>query len=130
MAEGDLQVSKNILSKNQMSEFAYIEEAAGWSRELTRMRARGPGDTENAMRAIERDYGINYWTLWQLRYKRQALKDIGIGIYTRIKAAWETERQRQYRKLQIEFDITKKIAGVNHPVVAEIESILGPPDDS
>lgn len=118
-------VCKKYLSKNQMSEFAYIEEAASWSKELTRMRARGPGDTENAMRSIERDYGINYWTLWQLRYRRNALKDIGIGIYTRIKAAWEAERQRQFRKLEIELQITKVIAGAHHPVVAEIESALG-----
>ena len=36
-----------------MSDAAYLDQAAVWSKDLTRMKARGPGDTENAMRRVE-----------------------------------------------------------------------------
>ena len=47
-----LQVGKKGLP---MSDTAYLDQAATWSKDLTRMKARGPGDTENAMRQIERN---------------------------------------------------------------------------
>ena len=58
---------KKPLKEKQMD---YVEEAAEWSGKMTRMRSRGPGDLENAMRSVERDYGIDYWLLWRLRYRR------------------------------------------------------------
>jgi hypothetical protein len=67
-----------------MSASAYVDQAVWWSKELTRFRSRGPGDTDNAMRAIERDYGLDYWLLWRLRYRRRQIKDIGVSIYARL----------------------------------------------
>ena len=58
---------KLFLRERQKSPVAYVERAAWLSRELTRMKARGPGDTENAMRAIGRDYGVDYGIIWRLR---------------------------------------------------------------
>lgn len=89
-----------------MSQVAYLDEAAEWSRGLTRMRARGPGDTENAMRSIERDYGVDYWILWRLRYRKTALRDIGVSAYMALKAAYQAECERQLRKLRHEVSIT------------------------
>ncbi len=70
------------------------------------MRARGPGDMENAMRSIERDYGIDYWFIYQLRYKRDRLKFLSVSVYDRLKAAYRAECERQMRKLQNEITIT------------------------
>lgn len=81
---------------------AYLDEAALWSRELVRMRSRCPGDTENAMRSIEREYGVDYWVIWRLRYRRSSLKDIGVGVYMLLKSAYQAECERQIRKLQRE----------------------------
>ena len=97
---------KSSWVKNKMPPVAYIDEAAEWGKSLTRMRARGPGDTENAMRSIERDYGVDYWILWRLRYRKSALRDIGVTAYMRLKAAYQAECERQIRRLQDEIAIT------------------------
>jgi len=94
-------VCKKYRSREQMTT-AYLDEAAGWSRDLTRMKVRGPGDTENAMRLVEREYGVDYWVQWRLRYRRRELKDIGVSVYMALKIAYQTECARQIRKLQNE----------------------------
>lgn len=116
---------KKFLTDWQMSEVAYIERAASWSKDLLRMRARGPGDLENAMRGIERDYGIDFWTQWTLRYRPGRLKDIGVGIYTRLQAAYMVECERQASRLRHEIEITKTIAGADHPAVVAAETLVG-----
>jgi hypothetical protein len=119
-------VDKFRLPKRQnMSDAAYIADAAKWSKELTRMRARGPGDTENAMRQIEREYGIDYGFLWSLRYRVDRLKFISHSIYLRIHGAYQAECDRQMRKLQNEIEITKAVAGSNHAAVAAAEAVVG-----
>jgi hypothetical protein len=124
MHERELQVSKKNLSDRQMSDVAFVDEAVGWSRELTRMRARGPGDLENAMRSIEREYGIDYWTLWQLRYRRTQIRDIGVSIYMRLRDAYREECARQARKLMHEIEITKTIAGPDCAAVRAAEAVV------
>lgn len=99
-------MSKKSLSGAQMPKAAYVDEAVTWSREITRMRTRGPGDLENAMRSIERDYGVDYWTLWQLRYRAQSIKDIGVSVYMRLSAAYQSECGRQMRRFQYEKENT------------------------
>ena len=81
---------------------AYLDMAARWSRDLTQMRSRGPGDIENAMRAIERDYGVDYWVQWRLRYRKSALRDIGVSVFVALQNAYRAECERQIRKLQDE----------------------------
>jgi len=117
-------VRKSLWKKNQMSDAAYLDEAAEWSKRLTRMRARGPGDTENAMRAIERDYGVDYWLLWRLRYRRSVLKDIGISAYMRLKAAHQAECERQMRKLQHDIARTEAIAGAGCAAVGAAKAVV------
>src|SRR5512139_3467051 len=103
---------------------AYLDEAVRWSKDLTMMRTRGTGDVENAMRSIERDSGVDYWTIWRLRYRRSAIKDIGVSVYMRLKAAYQSECERQVRKLQNEIQLTEAItAGSASGVVDEAKAL-------
>ena len=101
-----------------VSDALYIDAAQRWSKDLTRMKARGPGDTENAMRQIDREYGIEYGFLWSLRYRRDRLRTISISAYESIRAAYRAECERQMRKLKNE--ITK----TNPDHVAEAQAVV------
>lgn len=116
---------KKFLTGRQMSETAFVQEAAQWSRELTQMRVRGPGDAENALRRIEQEYGINYWTLWQLRYRLAAVKKISAGTYALIKAAYDAERHRQFNKLKRDIERTETVAGAFDPAVVAAKAVVG-----
>lgn len=115
---------KKNLKGEAMSDVAYLDNAARWSKDLTRMRARGPGDLDNAMRSIEREYGVDYWTLWRLRYRRSAIKDIGVTLYMRLQAAYQAECQRQMRKLEHEITITEAIAGADNTAVRSAQALV------
>ena len=108
----------------KMPRSAYLDEAAGWSKDLTRMRSRGPGDTENAMRSIAREYGVDYGTLWRLRYRRSSIKDIGVTVYMSLKAAYQAECERQLRKLKNEIANTEAVAGSASTVVDEAKALV------
>lgn len=116
---------KKILKDCKMSDVAYLDNAERWSKDLTRMKAPGPGDTENAMRTIEREYGIDYWTMWKLRYRRSAIRDIGITVYSKIEAAYRAECERQLRRLQHEIEITEAIAGPDNATVRAAKALVG-----
>jgi hypothetical protein len=107
-----------------MATSAYLDEAVRWSKDLTRMRSRGPGDTENAMRSLARDYGVDYWTIWRLRYRRSSIKDIGVIVYMRLKAAYQAECERQLGKLKGEIAITEAAAGTASTVVDEAKALV------
>lgn len=119
-----LKVCKKALPNNQMSNVDTINQAAKWSRDLSQMRARGPGDLENAMRSIERDYGIDYWFQWSLRYRARRLKDIGHSVFQKLRAAHEAECARQMRRLQHDIEITKAITGADCPAVRAAEALV------
>lgn len=108
----------------KMSDAAYLDQAVEWSREMTRMKSRGPGDTPNAMRQIEREYGIDYGFIWALRYRRKQLKIISHSIYLRIEAAYYAECERQRRKLDDELYETGKIAGSDNVVVRTVGALV------
>lgn len=108
-----------------MSDAAYLDQAVHWSKDLTRMKARGPGDTENAMRSIEREYGIDYGFLWSLRYRRDRLRTISISAYESIRAAYRAECERQLRKLRHEITITEAITGPDSNAVRAAKALLG-----
>ena len=108
-----------------MSDAAYIDAAQRWSKDLTRMKARGPGDTENAMRQIEREYGIDYGFLWSLRYRRDRLRTISISVYESIATAYRSECERQMRKLRNEIIETEKLAGPDSPAVRAAKTLVG-----
>ena len=108
-----------------MSDVAYLDQAAQWSKALTRMKARGPGDTDNAMRQIEREYGIEYGFLWSLRYRRDRLKIISKSVYDKIAGAYQAECGRQLRKLQHEIVVTEAITGPDSDAVRSAKALVG-----
>jgi transcriptional regulator of met regulon len=110
MHERSLQVRKSSLSDRQMSGAVYTDQAIQWSRELTRMRSRGHGDTDNAMRDVASVYKLDYSTLWRMRYRRDQIKDIGVTIYMRLLNAYRTERARQAQLNAQEERIAAKLA--------------------
>lgn len=107
---------------------AYIEQAVGWSKELTRMRTRGPGDIENAMRSIEREYGVDYWLLWQLRYRAQTLKDIGISSFDALRGAYQAEYARQAIRFEHERTITEASGRIAEALVGAADALAGTED--
>lgn len=109
----------------RMSDAAYLDQAAVWSKDLTRMKARGPGDTENAMRQIEREYGIEYGFLWSLRYRRDRLRIISVSAYETIRAAYRAECERQMRKLENELKRTEEITGPDSNAVRKAKALFG-----
>jgi hypothetical protein len=109
----------------KMSDAAYLDQAALWSKDLTRMKARGPGDTENAMRSVSREYNIDYGFLWSLRYRRDRLRIISVSVYETIRAAYRAECERQMRKLENELARTEKIAGADSSSVRAAKTLLG-----
>jgi hypothetical protein len=109
---------------NQVSDAVYIDEAQGWSKKLTMLRTRGPGDLENAMRAIESEYGIEYGVLWSLRYRRDRIKTISVSVYERLKAAYQAERERQYRMLKHELGQTEAVTGPSDAAVAAAKVVV------
>ncbi len=111
-----------------MSDAAYLDQAALWSKDLTRMKARGPGDTENAMRRVEREYGIDYGFLWSLRYRRERLRTISISVYEGIRAAYRAECAAQMRKLENDLQRTEEIAGPDHHSVVAARALVGKED--
>lgn len=125
LTERVLQMGKKCWKGRQMSDVAYVEQAVRWSKELTRLRSRQPGDLENAMRSVARDTGVDYWTLWQLRYRSNRLKDIGVGIYTRLHAAYLAECERQEAKLRHEREITKATGGIAQILVSAADALAG-----
>jgi hypothetical protein len=124
MSRRALQVRKFSWADFLMSAAEYVERAAWWSKELTRFRSRGPGDLENAMRAIEREYGLDYWLLWRLRYRRSQIKDIGISVYARLEAAYRAEVERQYDKLGDAIHNTRELVGDGHPTVVAAAAVV------
>ena len=108
-----------------MSDAAFLDQAAAWSKDLTRMKARGPGDTENAMRRVEREYGIDYGFLWSLRYRRERLRTISISVYESIRAAYRAECAAQMRKLENDIKRTEEIAGPDSAAVRAAKALVG-----
>jgi hypothetical protein len=108
-----------------MSDTAYLDQAAVWSKDLTRMKSRGAGDIENAMRQIEREYGIEYGFLWSLRYRRDRLRTISISVYEGIRASYRAECERQMRKLEHEIVKTEQIAGPDSTAVRAAKALVG-----
>ena len=109
----------------KMSDTAYLDQAAVWSKDLTRMKARGPGDTENAMRRIEREYGIDYGFIWSLRYRRDRLRTISISVYEGIRAAYRAECERQMRELENEIIKTEQVTGPDNAAVRAAKALVG-----
>jgi len=113
---------KKPLRETQMSDAAFVDQAATWSNNLVKREARGPGDLENAMRRLESRHGIPFSVLWSLRYRKP--KGILSGTFASIRRAYEAECERQLRQLEHELEITKRIAGPDHAAVDEASAVV------
>jgi hypothetical protein len=118
--------SKLSLRIAQMSE-ALVSDARQWANNLVQREARGPGDTENAMRRVSQRYGVDYSALWALRYRPP--KRVFADIYFALRHAYEAECERQLRQLEHELEITRAKAGPNHAAVRAAETLVGAAGD-
>ena len=102
-----------------------VEQARGWANKLIAANHRGPGDTVDA--AIHRaavKHGLDPKALWRLRYRTP--KDMQVSTWSRIKAAYEAECERQEAKLRHELEITKALPATEARValIRETEALL------
>lgn len=74
-----------------------VDEAETWARALTKSQSRCAGDYGEAMRRAARAAGVTYSLFWCLHYKKP--KDVWASAYLKIKAAYDSERERQMRKV-------------------------------
>lgn len=127
MTGAELQMCKKLLRERQMGDAAYVDQAADWARALTQRESRGPGDLENAWRRLEARYGVPSSMFWALRYRRP--KDIMASVFFRLHGAYQAECARQMRKLQHDIELTKAIAGPDHPVVVAAQAVVDADDE-
>lgn len=120
-------MGKKFLQEAVVTDAAVVDQAVTWAKRLTQAEARGPGDLENAWRRLEVRYGVPWRAFWSLRYRRP--KEIAASIYLRLQAAYAAECERQMRRHQHEFEITKAKAGANHPAVVAAAALVRAPDD-
>jgi hypothetical protein len=119
--QAGLKVRKTLLQVKQMHE-ALINDARQWAGALVQREARGPGDTDNAMRRISQRYGVDYGALWSLRYRPP--KRIFADIYFQLRAAYEAECERQLRQLEHELTITREKAGSDRASVRAAQALV------
>jgi hypothetical protein len=94
----------------KMSDAAYVERAAEWSRHLVnREIGKGANTLDEAMDRASQRYGIDRHTFWAMRYRRP--KDILASIYFRMKSAYEAECTRQEKALRHELDMAMGLPG-------------------
>ncbi len=113
---------KTSLREDSMSDVAFVDQTAGWARELTRRESRGAGDLTNAWRRLEARYGVPETTFWTLRYRKP--RDILVSVYSRLRSAYEAECARQIRILEHDLAITKTKVGPDHPAVAAATAVV------
>jgi hypothetical protein len=117
---------KSLLRGEQMSSAAFVDEAAEKARVLVSRETRSPGDTDNAMRRIERKFGVPYATLWALRYRRP--KDILVSAYASVIHAYQAQCDEQMRRLEHERAITKAKGGLASYLVKASDALGGEED--
>lgn len=106
---------------------AYVADARKWAGALVAREHRGPGDTigSSMWKAAQR-WGIDQSTFWALRYRPP--RDITVGVYMRLKEAYQHECERQEARLAHELMLAK-VSGLNaanSTSVASAEAFLGP----
>lgn len=78
-------MSKTHLGDEEVDGVA-VNEVRGMLREMVQRRSTSAGDRERAMRRIEAEYGIGYWTTWGWLYKPPAV--VTMGFYNHVKGAY------------------------------------------
>lgn len=114
-------ICKQPLRKTQMSS---VEVASGYVNRMVLREARGPGDTEDAMRRVEARTGIGFSTLWSLRYRKP--KSIDRDLFQRIRGAYLTlcERQLASLKHELSVEVAQGHADAFEDLVVEAEALV------
>jgi len=92
-------------NKGKVVPMSAVVEATHLVRKMIHRKASGPGESERAMRQIETDYGIGFWTQDTLR--KGKAKTCDIGLFARIRAAYLDLCERQVATLLHEIAIEK-----------------------
>jgi hypothetical protein len=98
-----------------------VTHAQDMVRLMVQRESRGNGDVDNAMGRLEARYGIPKQTFWSLKYRPP--KDVFVGVYLKIIAAYQAECERQERLLRHEREITKAKTGPFHAAVIAAEAV-------
>lgn len=106
---------------------AYVDQAAEMAKTLVHREVRGPGDLDNAMRRVERKYGVPYSTLWALRYRKP--NDILVGAFLKVAEAYEAQRQEQIKRLEHERSITQAKGRLASYLVRAADALAGAQDE-
>jgi len=91
--------------------------------DLLRWESRGPGDLDNAMRRLSRRHGVDYGTLWSLRYRTP--KRIWADVYTAIADAYANEIERQRGKLDDAATAAEPLLGPDRASVRAARALSG-----
>jgi hypothetical protein len=121
MAEESFVRRKNSLQGEQVSD-ACVEEAARYARALVHMRTRGPGDRDNAIRAVARECGLPKGSVWGLLYRRPA--HVWAHVLKNLHDGYNRAREEQLRLLEHEIAITRLKAGSAHNSVQEAQALV------
>lgn len=79
--------------------------ASSYVNKMIERESRGWGDTTNAMKRLNRRYGLSFWTLNNLRIGRS--KTVDASLFNRIKSAYLDVCERQIANLQHELTLEK-----------------------
>lgn len=104
-----------------------VSEAQMWASHMVLREARGPGDTENAMRRLENRYGIPWRVFWNLRYRTPA--DVMVGLYRQLQAAYTMECERQERLLAHERHVAETKVLASEAVLRAVPDLVEPEGD-
>ena len=77
-----------------MSAAAYVEEARGWAKAVTRAESRFPGDYGPAMDRVARKSGVPSGVIWRLHYRKP--KSIATDHYAAL-GAYFANHEASYR---------------------------------
>ena len=100
-----------------------VSDASSWAKWMVQRELRGPGDLDNAMRRVAERHGIPFATLWGLRYRPP--KDVFVGVYLKLQAAYVSECLRQERLLRHERENTKAKGVLGEALIRAADAVAG-----
>lgn len=114
--------AKKNLEFEQMST---VDLAAAYADRLIENEAAVAGSTDQAMRRIEARYGVGYWALWGLRYKRP--KSVTADIFLQIRNAYLASCERQLASVAHNIAMERAKRGdddLDADILAEAEALV------
>lgn len=109
-----------------MSATAYVDQASTMAQRLVNREARGPGDTDNAMRRCSQKFDLPYGFLWKLRYRKP--KRVFADLYFALQEAVEKQRQQQERLFEHERSIAEAKTWIGKALVSAADAVAGTDD--